>query len=141
MSNHDEYKIHVAIVEHIRKAFPQVKAFHVPNQNRDATEAFWNKQMGVEPGVSDLLLGWQGNTGALEIKSETGKLSTPQNKFLSWASSIGWHTGVARSVRGAHQILMGWGLKPHANITHEPELRTFAEKNKAIYDMYAPKKD
>lgn len=135
---HDEYKIHVAILEHIRTAFPQVRAFHVPNQSKDATEAFWNKQLGAEPGVSDLIIGWKGNTGVLEVKSHEGKLSPAQNKFLSWADSVGWHTGIARNVRKAHHILMAWGLEPKHNSIREPDLRTSDEKKRDAYNLYAP---
>ena len=102
-----EYRLHVACLKHGKSAFPQAKFIHIANQARDAQEAFFNKQMGVEPGVSDFLVGWKPrNVGVLEIKTPDGNLSTPQNKFLSWAYSIGWSIGVAKSVRQFHNVLV-----------------------------------
>lgn len=134
---HDEYKIHVAILAHIRNAFPMVKAFHIANQAKDAQEAFWNKQLGIEPGASDLIIGWKpSKVGVLEIKTEDGKISTAQNKFLSWADSIKWHTGVARTVQGAHNILVGWGLEPSYNSCREPDLRNTDQKKADAFNFY-----
>lgn len=135
----DEYKLQVAVVKHIRSAFPQVKAIHIPNQTRSATEAFFNKQLGVEPGASDLLIGWATrNVGVLELKSTDGKISTPQNKFLSWADAIGWSVGVAKTVREAHVTLKLWGLTPAHEAIFEPNYMTLEEKRKAVFDMYKP---
>lgn len=136
---HEEYAIHVAIVDHIRCSFPQVKIMHIPNQSRDATEAFFNKKLGVLPGVSDLILGWHyKGIGVLEIKNDDGKLSNAQNRFLSWAAWAGWHTGIARTVRGAHNILCEWGLKPTNEAIKEPDLRTKEQKFQDVFDMYKP---
>lgn len=135
----DEYKIHVAILKHIRSAFPQVKAFHIPNQTRNATEAFFNKQMGVEAGASDFIIGWKpSKTGVLEVKTEDGRVSTPQNKFMSWAHSIGWNTGVARSVHQAHTVLKEWGLQPEHEAIREPDFTTEKEKLIQARDLFKP---
>ena len=139
-----EYKIHRAILIHIRTAFPHIKIFHIPNQSRDATEAFFNKQMGVLPGVSDFILGWSrklyggAGVGVLEVKTDDGKLSRKQNMFISWADDIGWEWGVARSVRQAHNVLKGWGLVPKHEAIAEPDLRTDEQKRKDCFDFYKP---
>lgn len=134
-----EYLLQVAVISHLKTAFPQVKAFHCPNQTRSATEAYFNKILGVEPGVSDLIIGWPvRNVGVLELKAEDGRISTAQNKFLSWADSIGWSTGVARSVREVHVTLKVWGLTPAHNYIKEPDYTTPEEKQKMIFDMYKP---
>lgn len=139
-----EYKLHIAILAHINSAFigphnPNLKCFHVPNQSRDGTEAFFNKQLGVLPGVSDMLFGWNGNhTGALEIKAEYNELSSAQNKFMSWAKIIGWHTGTAKTVKQAHEVLIKWGLKPAHNTIVEPDYRTKEEKFRDAHNFFAP---
>lgn len=134
-----EYKLQVAVIVHIRNVFPQVRAIHIPNQSRDATEAYFNKQMGVEPGTSDLLIGWKGrNVGVLELKYDKGRISTAQNKFLSWADSIGWSTGVAYSVKQTHDILIEWGLQPLHHVIQEPDYSTKEEKFEAVMDFYKP---
>lgn len=138
-----EFRLHIAIVQHLRSSFPHVGFFHPTNEQKDATSAYFGKVMGVRPGTSDLVLGWAGrNIGALEIKTEEGRISTAQNKFLSWADSVGWSTGVARSVRGAHNILCAWGVKPilEGEYTHfrEPDYLTKSEKHALVHDMYKP---
>ncbi len=142
----DEYKLHTECVEHIRKAFPGLFFFHVPNQTRNATEAFFNKKLGVMPGVSDLLLTWQ--TGklpwgaikmaAIELKIKGGKVSTPQNKFLSAVNRIGWHTAVCRSKQEVHDALVKWGLKPVSDHVIEPNYQSQEDKFKDVFEAYKP---
>ncbi len=139
----DEYRLHVAIVKHVNSAFigahnPNMKFFHVPNQNKDATQAFFNQQLGVLPGVPDLIFSWPANIGGLEIKAPTGKLSSPQNRFLSWAKLIGWHTGTAKSVRQAHHLLVMWGLKAAHQSIVEPDYSTQQQKFERAFDWYKP---
>lgn len=140
-----EFKLQIAIIKHHKKAFPYVKAIHIPNESRDATEGFFNKMMGVEPGASDLLLGWNAKlyggigTAVVEIKSKDGRISTPQNRFLSWADDIGWHTGVAKSVRQYHDLLCSFGLKPWCESIIEPDIRSSSEKIQAGIDFWRPR--
>jgi len=137
-----EFLLQWAILKHHRSAFEGVGIFHVPNQTRDGTEAYFNKILGVRPGVSDLVLGWRGrNVGVIELKAPGGKITTAQNKFLSAAMGWGWSTGVARSVKDYHNILISWGLIPKHNGIQEPDYRTKEEKQKDAYDLYAPIRD
>lgn len=141
-----EYKLHIAIKTHIEKCFmgntnPGLNFWHVANESRDATQAFWNKKLGILPGVSDLQFGWPiSKVGVMELKHE-GRLTASQNKFLSWAHHIGWHTGVARSVREAHDILVNWGLKAAYNSVIEADHRSKGEKQRAVFDYFSPVKD
>lgn len=135
-----EYLLQVAVVEHFGRCFPHVGFFHVPNQSRNATEAFFNKKLGVRPGVSDLILGWPNRgVGVLELKSSDGRISTQQNKFLSWANHIGWEVGTAKTVRQAHDALKRWGLKPLYESCMEPDLRSDEQKKRDVFNFYAPK--
>jgi hypothetical protein len=138
MIAHDEFRIHAAIVEHVQSAFPTVMFFHVPNQTRNATEAHFNKILGVRLGIPDLIFAWRGGCGMMEIKAADGKLSTAQNKTMSAYHAIGWHTGVARNVRSAHMLLMAWGLEPTHNAIREANLQTKEEKFKDAFDLYRP---
>lgn len=134
-----EYKLHIAVVAHLNSAFigvhnPNLKFLHIPNQTRDATEAFFNKKMGVLPGASDLLFGWNHNTGVMELKPPDESLRGNQIKFMSWAKTIGWHTGAAWSVKDAHRILQSWGLKAGHHSIIEPDYATDEEKFKRASD-------
>jgi hypothetical protein len=133
-----EYKLHVAIIKHIESAFPGLLYFHVPNQTRDATEAFFNKQMGVRPGIPDIILAWRGGQGMMEIKTEAGKISSNQNKTMSAFHAIGWHTGVVRNVKSAHQMLVAWGIKPVHNAIKEPDLRSDDQKKSDSFNAQRP---
>lgn len=145
-----EYKLHVAIVAHIESAFmgphnPNLKYWHTANQSRDATEAFFNKKMGVLPGISDLIFSWPHPSiegavkmGALEIKTKDGKFSSAQNRFLSWGRSIGWSVGEARTAKAAHMVLCSWGLRASHTSILEPDLRTKPEKFQDVHNFYQP---
>lgn len=136
-----EYKLQLCVVDHLYKTFPEVGFFHVPNRPGDATDAYFKKMMGAKPGVSDLILGWRpGKVGVIELKAEGKKISTPQNKFLSWADWVGWETAVCHTVRGVHMTLCRWGLKPkHGYSIIEPDYRTKEEKLQQQFDMYKPR--
>lgn len=141
-----EYKLHIATKEHIEKCFigpqnPSLKFWHVANETRDAEQAFWNKKMGVLPGVLDFQFGWPvSKAGVLELKFGKNKLTSQQNHFISWAHFIGWHTGVATTVRQAHNILEQWGLKPLYNVVIEPDYRTQEKRQEDAFDYSAPPK-
>lgn len=141
--NSNEYKLHIAIVKHIRSAFPALFFIHIPNQTRDATEAFFNKQLGVRKGAADLLFSWKDESdftrmGVIELKSDKGRISSDQNKFLSAVDSLGWHTAVCHSVRGVHHTLTMWGLKADHTGIQEPDCRTTQEKFHDIHEMMKP---
>lgn len=123
-----EYHLQVAVIKHLQSAFPHLLYFHIPNQSRDATEAFFNKQLGVRAGASDLLIAWKGGQGLIELKMDKGRVSNEQNKFLSAFRHIGWKTAVCRSVRTVHETLKYWGLEPVHNICVEPDHTTKEEK-------------
>ena len=139
-----EFELQIAVNKHIDSCFvgshnPDFKYWHIANENRDADQAYWNKVLGVLPGVLDLMAGWPvSQCGVLELKVGKNKLTTPQNKFISWARHIGWHTGVAYTVKQAHGVLCQWGLKPAHNSIIEPDYRTWDEKNKDAQNFYMP---
>jgi len=125
-------RLSIICVLHFRICF----FLHIPNQSRDATEAFFNKKMGVYAGAADLLLAWKGGQGFIELKTQTGKLSNNQNRFLSAFSALGWHTGVCRTVKEVHMMLCSWGLQPHHHSVMEPDLRSDDQKKSDAFDFY-----
>lgn len=140
----EEFKTQLAIVAHHNLFFPHVKLIHIPNQTRDATEAYFNKLMGVQPGASDLLLGWKNcGVGVCEIKAPGEKPTSSQNKFLSWANFIGWKEGWVTTVKGYHELLLSWGLEPVSKCTYfkEPDLRSRDQKKQDAFNLYAPTDD
>lgn len=136
-----EFKLQLAVVQHLDSAFVPngLRYTHIPNQSSDAKSGYFKKIMGTKAGAADLIIGWPMNgAGYIELKAEAGKVSTPQNKFLSSWAAIGWRTAVCRSVRQVHNTLVGWGLKPAHNTIKEPDIRGEQQKYHDAYDWAKP---
>lgn len=144
--NNEEFKIHVAAVEHIRTAFPHVLFTHPAQKAKDKREGHFNKMMGVKAGVPDLLFWWSTNhgpivyisCGAIELKSSTGRRSSKQGTFEYIFTRMGGRHAYCRSVREVHDALVSWGIKPAHNAVVEPDVRTIEQKYKDSYDFYKP---
>ena len=72
------------------------------------------KKMGMRPGASDLVLGWQGKMYCLEVKNETGEQSTDQLLFEAWCLRAGIPYVVVRGVDDVMYWLREWGIIPRA---------------------------
>lgn len=68
------------------------------------------KKMGMTPGFSDLVIGWQGRMFCMEVKNEKGKQSENQERFAAWCSSCGIPYSVVRSLDEAQQVMVEWGI-------------------------------
>lgn len=151
--DNSEYKIHVAIIAHLRghtykgneviKGTAPFRGLFVTHiyQGRSADEGFFLKRLGVVAGVPDLLAIWPDKVkgydiGFLEVKSSLGTLSTPQRRFKGFCHSLGIKWGIARSVTEAHKQFIAWGLQPVHNGIREPDTRTTAQKKQDAFDMY-----
>jgi len=131
-----EFKLHLAIKKHYDSCFigshnPSLKIVHIANEQRDSTQGYFNKMLGVEKGFADLLAAWPQNVGIAEVKLPKGKLTNDQNRFLSWARHIGWHTGIFRSVHDAHMGFRQWGLVP-SRLYHPSEEPDYASKDEKL---------
>jgi len=140
-----EFRIHVAIVDHvkIKKSF-NVFITHCW-QGRDAKDGFFLKMLGVIPGVGDLLCLWRSQCecgkskvgiGFLEVKAIDGKQSTVQKKFEGICIWLGMHYAIVRSVQEAHDTLIKWGCKPNHNAIKEADTRSKQQKFKDQFDWY-----
>jgi ParB-like chromosome segregation protein Spo0J len=107
-----EAQIQRALVEHLRlRAKPTVLWLHVPNGGRrDKITGMQLKRLGTLAGASDLLLWHQGNSFALELKAQGGRLSESQLEFLARFNDAGGDTAVAEGIARALECLEGWGL-------------------------------
>jgi len=68
------------------------------------------KKMGMTPGFSDLVIGWQGRMFCMEVKSEKGVQSDGQRTFQQWCASCGTPYRVVRSLDEAQQVMVEWGI-------------------------------
>lgn len=73
-------------------------------------------KFGLAPGSSDLI-GWQTMENelgriarfiAIEVKSQRGRVTEQQKRFIEAVIQAGGRAGVARSVDEAHEIIGGW---------------------------------
>lgn len=142
-----EYRLQVAVVEHLTSAFSKsgLTWFHIPNRGGSASDGFFKQQMGARKGASDLVFGWGVHkfgeiipqAGLIELKVDGG-LSADQNKFLSRFHACGWKTAVCRSVRGVHHTLALWGLIPSHDGIQEPIYESKEELFKIAHEWYKP---
>jgi len=135
-----EDKLQMKIIEHHTNHFPHVLITHPAQTGRSPQEGAKLKKLGVRAGVSDLLLWWENNCGAVEIKTETGKESIGQKTFGFLLKRLGHHYGVARSVEEYHNLLVSWGIKPAYECRYfaEPDYATKQEKFQRAYDWFRP---
>ena len=68
------------------------------------------KKMGMTPGFSDLVIGWQGRMFCMEVKSENGVQSDGQRTFQQWCARCGIPYRVVRSLDEAQQAMIEWGI-------------------------------
>ncbi len=149
--NQAEYRLQVAVVKHLQSAFPSLLFTHVPNRSKDAQDGFFRKQMGVLPGVPDLIfwyretlrddgrLVWSGIvSAAIELKASKGRSSNDQNRFASSFVHIGGKYAVCKSVKEAHDALVSWGLEPRHDGYVEPDTRSDNQKKADSFDYFKP---
>lgn len=146
--NQAEFKLQLAVVEHLKSAFPCLLWTHVPNKGGSAKDGFFKKAMGVRPGVADLIFWWSqhqhfSNTnlikcGAIELKASKGKQSSDQNKFASSFVHVGGKYAVCKSVREVHEALKSWGLTAKHEHCIEPDTRSKQQKFSDAFDAFKP---
>ena len=68
------------------------------------------KKMGMTPGFSDLVIGWQGRMFCMEVKNERGDQSDRQRDFAAWCSQCSIPYRVVRSLDEAQQAMVEWGI-------------------------------
>ena len=95
-----EQAVQRAVFQHIRvRGVPGLVAIHVGNGGyRRPIEARIMSGLGVTPGVPDILLWHECRSFALEIKSETGRLSEHQTEMLSRLENAGVCTAVCHGL-------------------------------------------
>lgn len=149
--NNEEFKIQVAIFQHVSGRKTGCKAFNAfictIYQGRSKKEGFFLKMLGVVAGVADLLVLWRANCdcgiprigiGFLEVKKPGEIASTPQRKFQGICHWLKINYGIVRSVQEAHDTLIKWGCPANHHSTREPDTRSLAQKKSDAFEMFKP---
>jgi len=89
--------------------------FHTPNESRSAPQYRARlRRLGVSPGVPDLVFVLPPPCGgyvaaALEIKTESGRASKDQKRWLEVMSAHGWAVAVEYGLEACLGRLRAWG--------------------------------
>ncbi len=145
--NQAEFRLQVAVVNHLKSAFKEVIWTAFPGRPGNAKDGFMKKAMGVKPGVPDLLFWWQYpcavdkkliQCAGIELKSAKGKISPDQNRFASYFTAIGGKFACCNTVRQVHDALKNWGLRPTHESIVEPDTRSDMKKKADMFNWYKP---
>lgn len=109
-----ESNTQVAIVRYLRSALPaSYRVISIPNGRFKADPATIGrlKREGLTPGAPDLLIlrndGW---FGAMEVKTDKGRLSPEQVEWADWQGSSGSSYAVVRSLEDAQETARSRGI-------------------------------
>jgi len=118
-----EREIQRALIAELRNPLAThgaVLAWHCPNGwwlpglDSETSARVWKTLQadGALPGASDLIIGHNGSTLLLELKSATGKQSDAQENFERDAAAVGLVYRTASSLTEARSILRERGVLP-----------------------------
>jgi len=117
---HTEDDIQRAVVLHLRtRGVPGLVFFHPfngallggkKNQRGIPIQALRAKGLGVQPGVSDLILLHRGRFFALELKAPGGRPTQAQMEFVTNVYAAGGCSCIAVGLDAALLVLKKWGL-------------------------------
>lgn len=109
---HDESIIQASIVSALSLA--GVYVFMIPNDAAGKTtmaRASRLKAMGLRAGISDLVvMSPDGRAHFMEVKTETGRISPAQLRFMDLCTAREWPYAVCRSAHEALDICKRWGI-------------------------------
>lgn len=108
----NEARIQASIVSFVRVVAPNCIVAHIPNGGlRSKREAARLKWVGVTAGFPDLiLLSPSGRAYFIEVKTDTGRLSTEQSDFHSRLNILGFQCAIVRSIDDARLALKAWNI-------------------------------
>ncbi len=152
--NTKEYRFQVAVVDWLygrtrkdNKTFgcnppmPGLLFTHHYAGRKGSSEGFFLQQLGVRPGMADILCWWNtGGTlhaGMLELKVDAD-MSAAQHKIKGTCIQLGIKYEMARNPEQVIGAYRHWGLNPLHTAILTPDYSTKQEKFKQAYDFYKP---
>jgi hypothetical protein len=106
-----EDAIQRAVFEHLAvRGVPRLFAFHPANGGyRLPVEAARLKELGVRPGVPDVITFHRGQLYAIELKREGGRATDAQLQAIEDIRAAGGHAQVYCGLDSALAVLEDWG--------------------------------
>ena len=109
-----EDRIQAAVFEHLRtRGKPGLVAFHPKNgglHQRTEFQRIRNKRLGIEPGIPDVIVLYDGLVYALELKTLDGKPTEEQKNMLGKLHDAGVVCGIVYGLDNAIGWLEMFGL-------------------------------
>lgn len=108
-----EESVQLAIMDflrlHLRK---DACAYHPPNE-AIRSKATWAMLYGLGfwRGMPDIVIYCQGRAYFIEVKSDSGELTSDQEDFISWATASGFPCIVAREIGPVSEFLTAHQLR------------------------------
>jgi len=84
---------------------PKFKIFAVPNQGKNAKEQAYKKMIGMEAGVSDLIVCLPKKVIFVEIKTEKGVQSEAQKQFQKDIEALGLEYYLIRNLEHFQKLI------------------------------------
>jgi hypothetical protein len=103
-----ETRLHVAVMDYLRRVLIDCRAFHIPNGGkRSAETARLMKRLGTMPGVFDIeILAPGPRTFWIECKTDSGRLSEEQESFKVDLIRFGFPYAVVRSLDDVRDFII-----------------------------------
>ncbi len=157
MSNQKEYAFQVAVIDYLygrtRKGnktypgnppMPGLLFTHHYAGRKGASDGYFLQQLGVRPGMGDILNWWKDDKGILhsamlELKVDAD-MSGAQHKIKGACIQLGIKYEMARTPAQVIAVYHKWGLNPLHAAIRQPDYRTMDEKKADAFDFQAPPK-
>lgn len=109
--NFPEHKINRQFWQYLNLCCPNVLAFHPCNEGqRTPWEAERLTEIGLVPGVADLVLVHNGKAFFVEAKAPGGKLSPAQERFAEDVRAAGAEFAVCYDLDDLKNALTAWSI-------------------------------
>jgi hypothetical protein len=84
---------------------PKFRIFAIPNQGKNAKEQAYKKMIGMEAGVSDLIICLPKKVIFVELKTEKGVQSEAQKEFQKDIEALGLEYYLVRNLEHFQQLI------------------------------------
>ena len=106
-----EHQLQKSIVQYLNLVLPpDQRIVAVANNPRSRISGAFEKARGMRAGVPDLFLTGRVH-GLIEVKSEQGRLSLPQQEWMYWCQTAKVNYALVRSPEDVIAALKRWGVK------------------------------
>lgn len=100
----EEFKLQEACVKYMRLKYPKYLCFSVPNEAAWKNKNYFSN-LGMMPGVSDLIVVLPGKVLFIELKSKIGRQSVEQKAFMEKVEALGFNYHLIRNLDDFIEII------------------------------------